>query len=813
MRQRCTSGDDHQYQIDQMQNFLKNDIVWESIKEILSLPYLQKPTPVVQSCQRDPKALALSLNPHAQIFYIKRQKEPGKPIEEVYSNLKIVQVIKTTGELGHEYKFVTEIITRRANGSIVDDYAETGLLWSLSVFIRSIVIWKRVHDFQLGVESYQHKVNLTVPSITFPGIKKKKMFSIVSEPIYGIIYKSSKKEKRVMRHQEINKFCDATLKRVLEGLKRYNDDVKHGYVTPSLSKKDAEYLQLFKEEIIERLRHQDQIRCWEITPIRRKGQGKGFMQKGKFMVNPPKPKKKKIQFQGVQEQSPLLISCCNIKMKLLNMLRSLIWKKLRKEKLNEEANNGMLELCATLESSDHSDSYDSSNDDKTESERDSDHENSYNDSEHGDESDKSDSDKESDESENDKSDKDYVDVDDQTAKFMIKPHDKEPEQPPKELQIQSPSVSRTSAEDFTRYLNDPNEVQMSELLNEPLYNEDTTKTVTSLLETIQETQEHPAKNVTRLTNLEQGNNAEAIEELIQANVINEVNNQLLKFLPKAVYGYAKHRLERTVLDVMKKNPITLFKSSSTLIVRGRKAKGEGKKMLVGLCPRKVKLKMNLHTMKEVMMLKNQDMKGCWERSIRSGGGALIQESVKLEYNIEQCHLALTYKIAWTNPKGNKFHHNLSKPLSLVGPPGRKKIPISYFFNHDLKYLKIGTKEKTYALLVTKIKAARYEDERIEEIIPCLWIPSVQKYNRDADVQSITFNKKYGYAYMEEIENKIHKDSQHQWRVMFKKRVDDVQLGIMYEGTNDRKRPMRADELHKFSFGTLNKVYNKLEVIL
>ncbi|GJS11977.1 putative ribonuclease H-like domain-containing protein [Tanacetum coccineum] len=54
-----------------------------------------------------------------KIFYIKRQKEPGKPIKEVYSNSKIVQVIKTYGELGHEHKFVTYIIVRRANGSIV----------------------------------------------------------------------------------------------------------------------------------------------------------------------------------------------------------------------------------------------------------------------------------------------------------------------------------------------------------------------------------------------------------------------------------------------------------------------------------------------------------------------------------------------------------------------------------------------------------------------------------------------------------------------------------------------------------------------
>ncbi|GKC97512.1 hypothetical protein Tco_1167787 [Tanacetum coccineum] len=73
------------------------------------------------------------------------------------------------------------------------------------------------------------------------------MFSIVSELVYGIIYKNNKKEKRVMRHQEINKFCDATLKRVLEGLKSYNNNVKHGYVTPSLGKEDDEYLQLFKE--------------------------------------------------------------------------------------------------------------------------------------------------------------------------------------------------------------------------------------------------------------------------------------------------------------------------------------------------------------------------------------------------------------------------------------------------------------------------------------------------------------------------------------------------------------------------------------
>ncbi|GJZ84041.1 hypothetical protein Tco_0649214 [Tanacetum coccineum] len=94
-------------------------------------------------------------------------------------------------------------------------------------------------------------------------IEKYKMFSIISKPIYGIKYKNSKKEKKVMRHQEVHKFCDATLKRVLEGLKSYNNNVKHSYVTQSLSKEDAEYLQLFEEEIEEWLKHHDQMRRWK----------------------------------------------------------------------------------------------------------------------------------------------------------------------------------------------------------------------------------------------------------------------------------------------------------------------------------------------------------------------------------------------------------------------------------------------------------------------------------------------------------------------------------------------------------------------
>ncbi|GJT23047.1 hypothetical protein Tco_0892984 [Tanacetum coccineum] len=252
LRQRCTSGDEHQYHIDQMKNFLQSDIVWESRKEILignsgpkkiilslhKFPAIvfddddieERTSIWVNKCIKKFNPYARYSvenwkNPHAKIFYIRRQKEPGRPKEEIYLNSKIVQVIKTFWELGHEHKFITEIVARRANGCIVSiaepDYKN---LNKNDIEDMSSVIWERVHDFQLGIESYQQKINLIAPTITFPGIKEYDVFSIVY--VHGIIYTNSKKEKRVMRPSEIHKFCDATLRRTLEGLKSYYNDVK-----------------------------------------------------------------------------------------------------------------------------------------------------------------------------------------------------------------------------------------------------------------------------------------------------------------------------------------------------------------------------------------------------------------------------------------------------------------------------------------------------------------------------------------------------------------------------------------------------------
>ncbi|GJX79593.1 hypothetical protein Tco_0327742 [Tanacetum coccineum] len=78
--------------------------------------------------------------------------------------------------------------------------------------------------------------------MSFPRVEKHILFSIIYEPVHGIIYKNSKKEKRAMRHSKIHKFCDATLNRVLEGLKSYNNDVKYGYVQRELTNDEVKVI-------------------------------------------------------------------------------------------------------------------------------------------------------------------------------------------------------------------------------------------------------------------------------------------------------------------------------------------------------------------------------------------------------------------------------------------------------------------------------------------------------------------------------------------------------------------------------------------
>ncbi|GJT72848.1 hypothetical protein Tco_1032134 [Tanacetum coccineum] len=79
--------------------------------------------------------------------------------------------------------------------------------------------------------------------------------------------------------------------------------------------------------------------------------------------------------------------------------------------------------------------------------------------------------------------------------------------------------------------------------------------------------------------------------------------------------------------------------------------------------------------------------------------------------MEECHLLLTDHIDLVNPEGNRVVADVSKPLPLGGP--------------------LGNKERRNALSISKLKAAYYQDFRLEELVPSLWIESEREYDISA----------------------------------------------------------------------------------
>ncbi|GJT51179.1 putative reverse transcriptase domain-containing protein [Tanacetum coccineum] len=220
---------EYAYHLEQTTNFMENQIVWESRQEDIR-----------------------RLVPRPLVFF-GLQRNPNEPP-------RITEVVRITTDQPHGLDFLEQIIMIRENdkpdsfseadfkyldkNDIEDlyylcrnkkvNYRETKLINSLITFIRNRVIWERVHDFQLGIESYQIKVNLTAPTLTFPGVKAYEPYLIVDKPNMGL------KEVKLKIFQS-------------EPWKK----------PPLLSELDHDIMRAFEREIAKRLSDQEQMRGWK----------------------------------------------------------------------------------------------------------------------------------------------------------------------------------------------------------------------------------------------------------------------------------------------------------------------------------------------------------------------------------------------------------------------------------------------------------------------------------------------------------------------------------------------------------------------
>ncbi|GKF87928.1 hypothetical protein Tco_0258805 [Tanacetum coccineum] len=88
------------------------------------------------------------------------------------------------------------------------------------MFTRILVIQKRVKDLQLGVESYQKKINVTKLETTKSGIRKRDPYTLYQD-LQGFIYVDNNRRNRLMRLDKLYKFSDRTL----TGLQTSLDDI------------------------------------------------------------------------------------------------------------------------------------------------------------------------------------------------------------------------------------------------------------------------------------------------------------------------------------------------------------------------------------------------------------------------------------------------------------------------------------------------------------------------------------------------------------------------------------------------------------
>ncbi|GKF09707.1 hypothetical protein Tco_0043931, partial [Tanacetum coccineum] len=82
---------------------------------------------------------------------------------------------------------------------------------------QNLVIRQRVEDFQLGIESYQTQLNLTKPGWDATGYEFKHDYTIIESP-RAVVFPVDNNDRKIMRFNEIYKFSDGTLTRILEAL-------------------------------------------------------------------------------------------------------------------------------------------------------------------------------------------------------------------------------------------------------------------------------------------------------------------------------------------------------------------------------------------------------------------------------------------------------------------------------------------------------------------------------------------------------------------------------------------------------------------
>ncbi|GJS86039.1 hypothetical protein Tco_0752580 [Tanacetum coccineum] len=178
---------------------------------------------------------------------------------DLYSTKRILLLTQVEVMRKHKYGHLKEIVVRRADNNLyrfkegdfprlrINDIEDMLLLVvqnrltnlsgddvsdfaiALRMFTKSLVIQKRVKDLQLGVESYQQKINVTKTETTKSKIRKRDPYTPYQD-LQGIIYVDNNGRNRLMQSDELYKFSDRTLTGLQTSLADITKNIRMEYL-------------------------------------------------------------------------------------------------------------------------------------------------------------------------------------------------------------------------------------------------------------------------------------------------------------------------------------------------------------------------------------------------------------------------------------------------------------------------------------------------------------------------------------------------------------------------------------------------------
>nr|GEV46990.1 hypothetical protein [Tanacetum cinerariifolium] len=214
MKGSCKSLIELKYHLEEIYKATKDQLDWVNPKDYEHIKWIKDLVPRTMWINEP-----IGYNKHAlwEVSHWRRKcqqfygfADNRESARDVYSKRRIIAITELKIVEWYSYKHLDWITIRRDDDKIYKFKEGDFKRLRIQDIEDMLLLLRRVEDLQLGVKSYQKKLNLTKPDSYRSDLKRKEAYTTYSNPL-GFIYQNKDKKNRLMRIDELHKFSDETL--------------------------------------------------------------------------------------------------------------------------------------------------------------------------------------------------------------------------------------------------------------------------------------------------------------------------------------------------------------------------------------------------------------------------------------------------------------------------------------------------------------------------------------------------------------------------------------------------------------------------